>query len=184
MFLMPGYIFAYFISGTPMPEQHRLQMIRYLSNWQREDGGWGIHMEGDSTQFGTVMTYVALRLLGLPAQDQRVRRAQQYIHKYGGAITIPSWGKFWLATLGLFDWNGLNPLPPELYLLPSWFPMMPGKFWCHCRMVFLPMSLIYASRPPPPDNSLVAELRSEIFLQNYATIDWPSCRNQIAQQDM
>ena len=26
----------------------------------------------------------------------------------------PHWGKFWLAVLGVYDWAGVNPVPPEL----------------------------------------------------------------------
>ena len=58
----------------------------------------------------------------------------------GGATHITSWGKFWLAVLGCYSWNGMNPTPPEIWLLPyaSWTGIglaHPGRFWCHCRMV-------------------------------------------------
>ena len=49
-------------------------------------------------------------------------------------------GKFWLAVLGVHSWDGLNPMPPEMWLLPysAWTGigwLHPGRFWCHCRMV-------------------------------------------------
>ena len=58
----------------------------------------------------------------------------------GGATHITSWGKFWLAVLGCYSWDGMNPTPPEIWLLPyaSWTGIgltHPGRFWCHCRMV-------------------------------------------------
>ncbi len=28
---------------------------------------------------------------------------------------VPSWGKAWLAILGVYEWEGLNPVPPELW---------------------------------------------------------------------
>jgi lanosterol synthase len=31
-----------YITGVPIAEEVRLEMIRYLSNVQREDGGWGL----------------------------------------------------------------------------------------------------------------------------------------------
>ncbi|KAL0410335.1 UNVERIFIED_CONTAM: Lupeol synthase [Sesamum latifolium] len=34
-----------------------------------EDGGWGLHIEGHSTMFGSVLSYVALRLLGQGPPD-------------------------------------------------------------------------------------------------------------------
>ena len=42
--------------------------------------------------------------------------------------------------MGVMDWRGLNPLPPEMWLLPysKWTGvgyLHPGRYWCHCRMV-------------------------------------------------
>jgi cycloartenol synthase len=68
--------------------------------------------------------------------------ARAFIIRHGGAAFNPHWGKFWLAALGVFEWQGVNPIPPELWLLPRWFPFHPGKMWCHCRMVYLPMSYV------------------------------------------
>jgi hypothetical protein len=72
------------------------------------------------------------------------------IHKGGGATYITSWGKFWLAVLGVYSWDGMNPTPPEMWLLPyaSWTGIglaHPGRYWCHCRMVyahFMPYMLL------------------------------------------
>lgn len=62
------------------------------------------------------------------------------IHSRGGATYITSWGKFWLSVLGVYSWDGQNPLPPEMWLLPynKWTGigmLHPGRYWCHCRMV-------------------------------------------------
>lgn len=66
------------------------------------------------------------------------------ITAHGGATYTPSWGKFWLAVLGVYSWDGLNPIPPELWLLPysKWTGVgfvHPGRMWCHCRMVRKPL---------------------------------------------
>ena len=37
-------------------------------------------------------------------------------------------------------------IPPEAWLLPQWFPFHPARLWCHCRMVYLPMSYIYGTK--------------------------------------
>ena len=52
----------------------------------------------------------------------------------------PSWAKLWLAVMGCYAWEGMNPLPPEMWMLPyaSWTGIglfHPGRYWCHCRMV-------------------------------------------------
>ncbi len=33
----------------------------------------------------------------------------------GGCTSIPAWGKFWLSLLNCYDWDGNNPVPPELW---------------------------------------------------------------------
>lgn len=33
----------------------------------------------------------------------------------GGAVGIPSWGKFWLAILNVYSWEGMNTLFPEMW---------------------------------------------------------------------
>lgn len=33
----------------------------------------------------------------------------------GGATGAPAWGKFYLAALGVYEWEGMNPVPPELW---------------------------------------------------------------------
>ena len=138
MFLMPGLIIAAYVTGcmdTALPPPHRAEMVRYLVNHQNEDGGYGLHIEGDSTMFGTCLSYVSMRLLGMAADAPETARARAWMHARGGAPFITSWGKFWLAVLGVYEWSGLNPMPPEMWLLPYWLPMHPGRFWCHCRMV-------------------------------------------------
>ena len=65
--------------------------------------------------FGTALNYVTLRLLGVDRDDSDVTRARALLHHLGGANSIPSWGKFWLAVLGVYDWSGLNTLLPELW---------------------------------------------------------------------
>lgn len=35
----------------------------------------------------------------------------------GGAAAAPSWGKFWLSILNVYEWDGNNPVPPELWFV-------------------------------------------------------------------
>jgi lanosterol synthase len=91
------------------------------------------HVEGKTTVFGTVLNYVALRLLGVDADHPVMIKARQTMHNLGtsspqslftytiinitigGACCIPAWGKFWLSILNVYDWEGNNSIPPELW---------------------------------------------------------------------
>ena len=101
MFLMPGLITALYITKAPFPQWRKDAMITYLKNHQQLDGGWGTHIECASTMFGTVLSYVALRLLGERADQKYMKEAHLFMMSYGGALYAPSWAKFWLAVLGV-----------------------------------------------------------------------------------
>jgi len=58
MFLMPGLIITLYVTGcldTVLSIHHKHEMTRYLHNHQNKDGGFGLHIEGPSTMFGTVL---------------------------------------------------------------------------------------------------------------------------------
>ena len=56
-------------------------MVRYLRNHQNEDGGYGLHIEGSSTMFGTALSYVSLRLLGAGADEPGLEAARAWVSK-------------------------------------------------------------------------------------------------------
>ncbi|XP_024519017.1 cycloartenol synthase [Selaginella moellendorffii] len=187
MFLMPGLIIALYVTGAinvVLSPEHQREMCRYFFNHQNEDGGWGLHIEGHSTMFGTVLVYVSLRLLGQEPDKPAMESALSWIFGHGGTIAIPSWGKFWLAVLGVFDWSGVNPLPPEMYLLPYAIPLHPGRMWCHCRMVYLPMSYLYGRRFTGKITPKVEALRKELFNGPFEDVDWNRARNTCAKEDL
>ena len=73
MFLVPGLVISLYVAGeleTTLDARARFEMRRYLRVHQNEDGGYGLHIEGHSTMFGTVLSYVAMRLLGVDASGR------------------------------------------------------------------------------------------------------------------
>ncbi|XP_057979064.1 cycloartenol synthase 2 [Malania oleifera] len=189
MFLLPGLVITLSITGalnTILSKEHKREMCRYLYNHQNKDGGWGLHIEGPSTMFGTVLNYVTLRLLGEEANDGNgaMEDGRTWILEHGGATAIISWGKMWLSVLGAFEWSGNNPLPPEIWILPYVLPFHPGRMWCHCRMVYLPMSYLYGKRFVGPITSTVLSLRKELYTVPYHEIDWNQARNHCAKEDL
>jgi lanosterol synthase len=184
MFLLPMYVALAYVAKR-LPEPKRVErMVTYYSNVQRPDGSIGLHAEDTrGSMFCSVLGYVALRLLGLPADDARVVRLLKWIHSNGGALGAASWGKFTLCLLGLYDWRGIVPLLPELWMLPYEAPMHPGRLWCHARMVYLPMAWLYGAKATAPDDPLLAAIRHELYEGRYPGIEWKKQREVVAPSD-
>ena len=185
MFLMPGLICVLYITKAPFPDYKKKGMIAYLLNHQQVDGGWGTHIECASTMFGSVSSYIALRLLGEDPTSDHMQMAREFIMSHGGALYAPSWAKFWMAVIGVYSWDGINSIPAEMWFLPNWFPFHPGKLWCHCRMVYLPMCYVYCKRfvPDVENDEILSSLRKELYFENYDNIDWNKYRQTCADID-
>ena len=176
LFLTPGYVFAHHATGTPIPAPERAALRAHLERVQNADGGFGLHLEGPSILFSTVLNHVALRLLGAESP-----RALAWIRACGGAVAIPSWGKCWLAIMRLYDWGGVSPLPPELWLQPRWSPVHPRRFWCHARVIYLPLSYLYGRRWQVPETPLIASIREELFPR---VPDWRRARAVVRAEEV
>ena len=174
------------ILNHPYGDNEKAAITKHFQCSQRSDGSWGMHPESAGYVFFTAIAYVALRLLGLPAESPMLVRARQWLHAQpGGVKEIPSWGKFWLSLLGLYEREGLNPIPPEIFLLPQWLPFHPSRFYCHTRQIYLGIAFLYGTRfcATLPE-SLRDTLRHELYPEPYAGIDFASLRNRIAQTDV
>ncbi|KAF9048266.1 terpene synthase [Hymenopellis radicata] len=182
MFLLPGLVIGSYVSGMGFEEEERLEMIRYLFNRANpEDGGWGMQ----STMFGTALNYVALRILGVDREHPVCVKARGIMHKLGmWRYRVSRMGKFWLAILNVYEWEGLNPVPPELWLLPDSIPFHPHKWWIHTRTVYAPMSYLYGIKFKAEENDLILSLREELYTKCYYSIYWPSHRNNVCERDL
>ncbi|TVU43315.1 hypothetical protein EJB05_09774 [Eragrostis curvula] len=173
--------------NNTLSSEHVKEICRYLYNRQNVDGGWGLHAEGESSMLSTALNYTALRLLGQGVDDgphMSMSKARKWIHDHGGVTMMPILGKVWLSVLGVFEWTGVNPIPPELFLLPSLIPFQPGNLWCHFRMAFIPMSYIYGKKFVGPATRLVISLRKELYIHPYKSIDWSRARKLCAKEDV
>nr|XP_029154262.1 probable oxidosqualene cyclase isoform X4 [Arachis hypogaea] len=189
LFLLPGLVIGLWVTGAInaiFSPEHKQEIRRYLFNHQNKDGGWGLHIDGESTMLSTALNYVTLRLIGedVDGGDGAMLKARSWILHRDGLTSIPSWGKLWLSVLGVYEWSGMNPIPPELWLLPYFVPAHPGRMWCHTRMVYLPMSYLYGRRFVGPINGIILSLRRELYTLPYHLIDWTQARNLCAKEDM
>lgn len=114
--MLPCVIIACYVTHTPIPPEHAVEIKRYLFARQHpEDGGWGWHLKGHSSNMGTTLNYVTLRLLGASSDDPRMVQARKCLHSIGGALYGPGLSKFWLSVLGVMRWEGVNPFLPEVW---------------------------------------------------------------------
>jgi len=58
---------------------------------------------GESSLFVTTLVYVAARILGAPAGEPWLAEARALFATDRGVRAIPTWGKFWLSMLSLYD---------------------------------------------------------------------------------
>lgn len=185
MFMLIGYITVQYLFGIPFKEEEKIEITRYIVNKAHPvDGGWGLHMYDKSTCFGTSINYVILRLLGMDKEHPVMVRARQTLRRLGGAIGAPHWGKLYLSILNLYKYEGINPAPPEFWFLPYWVPIHPGRWWVHTRAVYLPMGYICANRIQAELTPLLEEIREEIYLQDYDSIDFSRHRNTVCKVDL
>lgn len=165
--------------------QTRARILKQYEVTRTAEGGWGMHGEGGAYVFMTSLAYVALRLLGLAADDPLVAPARAWLHAQpGGVLAVPSWGKFWLATIGLYEYEGVNPIPPELFLLPDRVPLHPNNYYCHTRYIYLGIAYLYGRRFRAELGPITDELRRELYDRPYAEIDFAAHRHDIAPSDL
>src|SRR5436309_89752 len=84
------YVLVAHMTGQAISADRQARLLRQFAVWQRPDGGWGLHAASESYVFVTALVYVALRLLGTPAEDGRCRRARDWLRAGGGVEAIPS----------------------------------------------------------------------------------------------
>ncbi len=186
MLLSQWVIVQHIVGKLPaIDARTRARILHQYETTQTPEGGWAMHGEGGPFVFMTSLAYVALRLLGVAADDPRCRRARQWLHAQpGGVLSVPSWGKFWLAMVGLYEYEGMNPVPPELFLLPDWLPVHPNNFYCHTRYIYLGIGYLYGRRFRHDLGALGDDLRRELYAQPYHEIDFAAHRHDIAAGDL
>jgi 2,3-oxidosqualene cyclase len=179
------YVIVRHAVGRPVDAATRAGLLRYFQHARGPDGAWGLHLESSGYVFVTTLVYVALRLLGLGRDEAVVKDARRWLaSRPSGVLAIPSWGKLWLALLGLYGWAGVNPCPPELFLLPRWLPFHPWRYYCHTRYIYLAAAYLYGARARVALGALTAELRDELYGASWPGLDFAAHRHDVAASDL
>ncbi|MYH02917.1 MAG: hypothetical protein F4142_10195 [Nitrospira sp. SB0675_bin_23] len=181
--LTAQYVLLHYIMGRPLEPGRRRRVLRSFESTRLEGGLWSLHEHPPPNLFVTTLVYVAARLLGVERDDPLIEPAGQFL-QIEGVLGIPSWGKFWLALLNLYDWRGVNAILPELWRLPRWIPLHPSNWYCHTRLIYMAMAAIYPRRFQTPVTPTIASLREELFPQGFANVDFSAGRNHLRDADL
>lgn len=179
------YVILCHIVGHDIPAARRARLRLQLERTVTPEGGWGMHPGSPPWMFHTALAYVALRLLGASADDPLARGALAWLRAQPTTLhTIPTWGRVWLAILGLYPWSGVQPILPELWLLPDASPMHPSRLYCHMRLIYLGLSYLYGTRFVAPSDAIVEALRAELYPSGYDLREFEAHRDDIAATDL
>jgi squalene-hopene/tetraprenyl-beta-curcumene cyclase len=114
---------------------------------QRADGLWAIYWGGEPDLAATLESYAALRLAGLDPDDERLTAARRFCEERGGIGGARVFTRIWLALFGLWPWEEIPQLPPELILLKPWLPLSVYDFACWARQTVVPLTVVLHYRP-------------------------------------
>ncbi len=123
---------------------------------------------------GSVKADFALKLTGHDPAAEPMQRARQAILAHGGADAVNSFTRFFLAMLGQISYDQCPAVPPEMVLLPKWFPVNLYAISAWSRTIVVPLSIIAALEPVRKIEPRYG-IR-ELFLREPK--DWPPLRTR------
>jgi squalene-hopene/tetraprenyl-beta-curcumene cyclase len=124
------------------------KMVRFLRRVQRADGGFNLYEGGPTNLSATIKAYFALKMAGVPVDDEAMVRARERILELGGPTRANVFTKIQLALFGEYDWNGVPAMPVEIMLAPqrfSVFNVYEVSYWS--RTVIVPLLIIMDRKP-------------------------------------
>lgn len=136
------------------------QAARWIRSQQREDGTWANWFDGPGDLSTTIEAWVALRLAGDDPAAPHMERAAGWVRAHGGLESSRVFTRIWLALFGLWSWDELPNLPPEIVFLPRWMPFNVYDWACWARQTIVPLTVVATLRPSRPLGFGVEELRS------------------------
>ncbi len=131
---------------------------RWIRGEQRPDGTWGNYRGAPGDLSTTIEAYLALRLAGDAPEQPHMDRAARWVREQGGIEDARVFTHIWLALFGLWSWDRVPAVPPEIVLLPSWVPLNIYDFACWARQTVVAIALVSAHRPVRPLGVEIPEL--------------------------
>lgn len=139
-------LLTHFLAEEPNLELERKIGV-YLRRIQGAHGGWPLYHDGALDISATVKAYFALKMIGDDPEASHMKRAREEILKRGGAGKANVFTRIQLALYGDVPWSIIPTIPPELILLPRWFPIHLSKMSYWARTVIVPLLVLAAKQP-------------------------------------
>jgi squalene-hopene/tetraprenyl-beta-curcumene cyclase len=149
---------AYHHWNGKIDREWQRKAVNHIFSMQLPDGGWNIYYGGPSEVNATIKAYLALKLAGVPVTDPRMLRAREVALHFGGVPRMNTFSKLYLALIGLFPWEYVPTIPPEVLLIGKWFGV---QFWDMSnwsRAMLVPLAIISHFKPTRPVNVSLDEL--------------------------
>jgi squalene-hopene/tetraprenyl-beta-curcumene cyclase len=134
----------------------------WIRSQQRADGTWANFYGGPGDLSTTVEAYVALKLAGDDPDAEHMRRAADWITSQGGVTATRVFTRIWLALSGLWSWDDLPVIPPEIIYLPSWFPLNIYDWGCWARQTVVALAVVASFKPSNPLPFQIDELYATV----------------------
>jgi squalene-hopene/tetraprenyl-beta-curcumene cyclase len=119
----------------------------WIRSQQRVDGTWANFHGGPGDISTTIEAYWALRLAGDDPEQEHMKVAAVFVREQGGIEKARVFTHVWLALFGLWSWDRVPALPPEIALLPKWVALNIYDFACWARQTIVALSIVIAHRP-------------------------------------
>ena len=130
-----------------LPRPEVAGCARRILREQLPCGGWAIYPGGPVDVSASVKAYLALKLTGHDPSSPALVRARAAIRMAGGPWAVNSFTRFYLALLGQIPYSACPAVPPEMALLPDWFPINLHRVSAWSRTMIVPLSLMWAFKP-------------------------------------
>jgi squalene-hopene/tetraprenyl-beta-curcumene cyclase len=134
----------------------------WIRSQQRADGTWANFYGGPGDLSTTVEAYVALRLAGDQPDAPHMKTAVGWITGQGGVTATRVFTRMWLALSGLWSWDALPVIPPEVIYLPSWFPLNIYDWGCWARQTMVALAVVASFKPSNPLPFDIGELYAAV----------------------
>ena len=142
------YVLLRHYLGEPVDAVLEAKIARYLRRIQSDaHHGWGLFHGGGFDVSASVKAYYALKMIGDAVDAPHMARARAAILAAGGAAAVNVFTRIQLALFAAGPWKAVPTMPPELILLPRWFPIHLSKMSYWARTVVVPLLVLGALRP-------------------------------------